>query len=469
VSNSTYPEIIHHGAVNGVTGSCHELKINANHSLLVDCGLFQGAEVSKEGAEFNKLQIEFSVDQVKALVVTHCHIDHVGRIPYLMAAGFEGPIYCSEPSAVLLPLVLQDAIQVGFTRDEALVKRFVNLLQEKIVPVPYGQWRAVSGLEGLCQIKFKPAGHILGSAYIECDVTDQTSKKRIVFSGDLGGPYTPLLASPKSPYRADVLVLESTYGNRLHESRKQRKAQLGRVIQRCLQNRGSILIPAFSIGRTQELLYELEALIYQCRQQKLTQSMAWDDLEIIVDSPLANRFTQVYQKLKTYWDAEARAKLTAGRHPLSFEQITTIDSHQEHLQTVDYLKKTARPCIVIAASGMCAGGRIVNYLKGLIEDDRTDILFVGYQAAGTPGRIIQQYGPRQGYVELDDQRYNIKAGVHQLNGYSAHADQKALLGFVKRMRIKPKEIRLVHGDDHAKYNLQKELQAYLPDANIIIP
>ncbi len=469
VSGLTFPEIVHRGAINGVTGSCHELKITADQSLLIDCGLFQGAEISKGGAEFNKLQIEFALESVKALIVTHCHIDHIGRIPYLLAAGFKGLIYCSEPSAALLPLVIEDALKVGFTRDETLIKRVMTVLQQKIVPVPYGQWQTVSGLEGLCQIKFKQAGHILGSAYVECDVAGHQKNKRIVFSGDLGGPYTPLLPAPKSPYRADVLVLESTYGNRLHESRKQRKTQLGRVIQRCLKNRGVILIPAFSIGRTQELLYELEALIHQYRHQKVSQSLAWDDLEIIIDSPLANRFTQVYQTLKPYWDAEARAKIKSGRHPLSFEQITTIDSHSDHLQTVDYLKKTARPCIVIAASGMCAGGRIMNYLKGLIEDHRTDILLVGYQADGTPGRIIQKYGPQQGYVELEGRKYTIKAGVYQLNGYSAHADQKALLSFVKRMRIKPQEIRLVHGDEDAKRVLQQQLQTLLPDSNIVIP
>jgi metallo-beta-lactamase family protein len=467
-----YPTIEHHGAVDGVTGSCHELKVDQDNSILIDCGLFQGAEVSPEGAGANHLQIEFPIDKIKALVVTHCHIDHVGRIPHLIAAGFRGPIYCSEPTAELLPLVLEDAVAMGVTRDKSLIERVIKLIKSRIVAVPYDLWQAVGmseNSESLLQIKFKPAGHILGSAYIECDIAAKGKKKRIVFSGDLGGPYTPLLPSPKSPYQADVLVLESTYGDRSHENRRQRKDQLKRLIKKCLQNRGVILIPAFSIGRTQELLYELEELIHRHKTESLAKGLVWEDLEIIVDSPLANCFTEVYRKLKPFWDAEAKAKVRAGRHPLAFEQLTTINSHQDHLAAVEYLKKTASPCIVIAASGMCAGGRIVNYLKAMIEDERTDILLVGYQAAGTPGRIIQTYGPRQGYVDLEGERYHIKSGVYQLNGFSAHADKDSLLRFIKGMRIKPSEIRLIHGDEGAKKALQQSINQLFSGINVLIP
>jgi Cft2 family RNA processing exonuclease len=162
--------------------------------------------------------------------------------------------------------------------------------------------------------------------------------------------------------------------------------------------------------------------------------MTWDDLDIIVDSPLAADFTAGYAQLRDHWDAEARRKVAAGRHPLAFEQLTTIDDHATHLRTVDYLARTARPAIVIAASGMCSGGRIVNYLKAMLGDPRHDVLFTGYQASGTPGRDIQKYGPKGGYVDLDGQRYPIRAGIHTLGGYSAHADQKDLLNFIGRMR-----------------------------------
>jgi metallo-beta-lactamase family protein len=467
---SESPQIIHHGAINGVTGSCHQLQIDSDNSVLIDCGLFQGAETSANGASFEQLTIDFEIETVRALLVTHCHIDHVGRIPYLLAAGFTGPIICTQPTAVLLPLVLQDAVKIGFTRDPRLLKQFIQLLQQKIVAVAYREWYVVplAGQSSL-KVRFNPAGHILGSAYIECVTKTTKVQQTTVFSGDLGGPFTPLLPSPKSPYQADVLVLESTYGDKNHDNRKQRKQQLkGRIIQ-CLSNKGVILIPAFSIGRTQELLYELEELIYSHRKEKVYRDLSWDDLEIIVDSPLASQFTETYRQLKPFWDNEARQKLQKGRHPLSFEQLTTIDGHKDHLATVAYLQKTARPCIVIAASGMCAGGRIVNYLKGLIEDPRTDVLLVGYQAAGTPGRTLQQYGENHGYVEFDQKRYTINAGIYTLSGYSAHADQDALIRFVTRMRKKPHEIRLVHGDQQAKMTLQYKLQRLLPESKVWIP
>jgi len=466
-----YPDILHHGAINGVTGSCHELQIDTKNSVLIDCGLFQGTEKSAKGSDSNQLDIEFPIKHIQALLVTHCHIDHVGRIPYLLAAGFKGSIYCSEPTAVLLPLVLEDAVKIGFSREKHLVDKFTKLLESRIVAVPYGQWQKVElskGSSSELKIQFNPAGHILGSANIECDV--QTDEYRhITFSGDLGGPDTPLLRDAKSPVKTDVLVLESTYGDKNHEHRKERKDRLKKLIIRCLENKGVILIPAFSIGRTQELLYELEEIIHQSKDEEVLQNLLWDDLDIIVDSPLASKFTEVYKKLKPYWDEEATVKVNSGRHPLSFEQLTTINSHREHLETVEHLKETGKPSIVLAASGMCAGGRIVNYLKALIEDERTDIIFAGYQAQGTAGRIIQQYGETHGYVEMDRQRYTIHAGVYSLSGYSAHADQDALVNFVEKIQDKPKEIRLIHGDDDAKWALKEKLKERFSEINVWIP
>ena len=452
-------KIYHHGAVNGVTGSCHELKINEDFGILIDCGLFQGAETSGKGASENKLEIDFPIGHIKALVVTHVHIDHVGRIPYLLAAGFEGPIYCSEPSAALLPLVLEDAIKVGFTRNRQLVERFLTVLKKKIIPVPYGQWHSVSSD---LDIKLKPAGHILGSAYVECKVKTAVASKKVVFSGDLGAPYSPLLSAPKAPYGCDVLIIESTYGDKEHENRKARREKLQTVIEKAVQDRGVILIPAFSIGRTQELLYELESLIFENRDSQ-NKTLPWDDIEIVIDSPLAAKFTKVYRELAPYWDKEAQRRVKSGRHPLSFDQLTTIDDHQTHINTVSYLKKTARPTIIIAASGMCAGGRILNYLKALLGDKRTDVLFVGYQAKGTPGHEIQKYGAKGGYTTIEGKKYPIKAQIHSISGYSAHADQKNLVDFVKRMKNKPQEIRLVHGDDNAKQALRQKYKALLGD------
>lgn len=463
-------QIIHHGALNGVTGSCHELVDDSGAGILVDCGLFQGAETSGSGADCDRLEIEFPIDHIRALVVTHVHIDHVGRIPYLLAAGFKGPIYCSEPSAKLLPLVMEDAIKMGFTRRRELVDRVVAAIKRKIQPVPYGLWRRVdSPSESSVEIRLQPAGHILGSAYVEARVSTENGVRKVIFSGDLGAPYSPMLVAPKSPYGADVVVLESTYGDRLHEGRRARRTRLRAVIERALKDRGVVLIPAFSIGRTQELLYELESLIFENRDRPILRDLPWRELEVVLDSPLASRFTRVYRELAAYWDREAQKRVRLNRKPLDFDQITTVNSHRDHEAAVEYLRRTARPCIVIAASGMCAGGRVVNYLKALLGDERTDIVFVGYQAMGTPGRAIQQYGPNHGYVELDGQRYDIRAKVHTLSGYSAHADGKNLLDFVRRMRRSPKEVRLVHGDPEAKEALKRALLAFDAEMKVVIP
>lgn len=446
--------LLHHGARDGVTGSCHELCLPSGSGLLIDCGLFQGKDAD------TPLDIDFAVEHLCGIVITHVHIDHCGRLPYLLATGFDKPIYCSEASARLLPTVLRDAMKLSITRDKRLIEQFINRIESLLHPLPYGQWHKVqANADDSLEIRLQPAGHILGSAYVECGFRDTNGRStKVLFSGDLGAPYAPLLPAPKSPYSADIVVLESTYGDHLHEGRKERKDKLQIVIERALKDKGVILIPAFSIGRTQELLYEIEELIHRNQQRFAARNLPWGELEVILDSPLASQFTNLYRELQPHWDAEAKKKVNQGRSPLSFEQITTIDHHRDHLHAVDYLRRKARPCIVIAASGMCTGGRIVNYLKALLGDERTDILFSGYQAAGTPGRAIQTYGPEGGYVVLDGKRYDIKACIHTLSGYSAHADQRNLVNFIKRMRVKPKHVRLVHGEADAKQSLQIELQ-----------
>ncbi|MDP2244999.1 MBL fold metallo-hydrolase [Pseudomonas sp.] len=516
-----YPDILHHGAKDGVTGSCHQLLMDAQHSLLIDCGLFQGAETSAEGkSAADRLAIEFPLDTIKALVATHVHIDHVGRIPYLLAAGFKGPILCSEPSAKLLPIVLEDAFKLGFSRDQKQVERYIKLIEQRIIALPYKTWFTLQDTARLiCRIRLQRAGHILGSAYVEIDLhyPETGEKKRIVFSGDLGAPHAPLLPAPKPPYRADILVIESTYGDRLHEDRRTRRKRLESVIEQALANNGTVLIPAFSIGRTQELLYELEDIIHSKKLDAVNKGQAskaavklplpsgettawmqevgrsrmpepragvrggfdseykasppnkaapeinWPTLPIILDSPLASRFTQVYRELKPFWDNEALQRLKQGRNPLGFEQLITVDSHQAHLAMVRHLTATARPAIVIAGNGMCSSGRIVNYLKAMLHDPRHDVLFIGYQAQGTPGRAIQMYGERGGYVDLDGERYKIGAKINTIGGYSAHADQKGLLGFVTRMRHWPSQVRIVHGETGAKHEFGERLKALYKD------
>lgn len=462
------PSISHHGAVDGVTGSCHELTLADGASVLVDCGLFQGAETSGDGAGAGRLEITFPIDRVRALVVTHVHIDHVGRLPYLLAAGFRGPIVCSQASAHLLPMVIEDALAVGLTRDRAVIEGVVKRLKAQLVPLPYGGWLP---LRPDLRVRLSPAGHILGSAYVEFEVKlpGGAGRERVLFSGDLGAPYTPLLPAPKPPMAADVVVLESTYGDREHESRRTRRQRLQAMCEHAFGNGGTLLVPAFSIGRTQELLYELEEIIHRHRTRAVAKGLPWAEVDVVVDSPLAADFTAGYARLREHWDAEARRKLAQGRHPLDFEQVTTVPDHATHLRVVERLAKTGQPAIVIAASGMCSGGRIVNYLKAMLGDPRHDVLFCGYQAAGTPGRAIQTYGPKGGWVELDGERITIRAGIHTLDGFSAHADQKDLLNFVGRMRTPPREVRLVHGDDRAKQVLAGLLRQRHPGMMVTVP
>jgi metallo-beta-lactamase family protein len=460
-------EILHHGAVGGVTGSCHELRVSDRDAILIDCGLFQGAENSGKGANARNLAIEFPVDHVRALIVTHVHIDHVGRIPYLLAAGFSGPIYCSQPSALLLPVVLEDALKIGVTRNRSLVQRVMRKLKQMIRPVPYGEWRSIDVSGGTpLAIQFRRAGHILGSAWVDCRVGEADEEQHVIFSGDLGADETPLLAPPDQPEGCDVLVMESTYGDRRHEGREARQQALENVIREALRDRGTVLIPAFSIGRTQELLYELEDILHRNRGTEAVGGLPWDDLEIVLDSPMAATFTELYRMLRPFWDDEARARVASGRHPLDFDQLTTIDSHDDHLRAVQYLAKTGRPVVVLAAGGMCAGGRVVNYLKAMLAEPRNDILFVGYQAQGTPGRDIQRYGPRGGYVELDGERCDIRARIHTISGYSAHADQQGLIDFVRNMTDRPGRVRLIHGDPEASEILAGKLRDYVPQTEV---
>lgn len=485
-----YPSILHNGAIAGVTGSCHQLQVDNKHALLIDCSLFQGAETSSAGrAGAGSLAPDFSLGG-KALVATHAHVGRVGRIAYRLQSGFKGSISCSESSARLLPIVLKGAFKLGSSRDRKRIGRNLKLTELRIVALPYKQWFNLIDTQQLsARICLQRAGHILGSACDEVNLqySEMGEKKRIVFSGDLGAPHAPILPAPQAPDKADILVIESTYGYRLHEDLRSRRTRLEQVLEHALSSQGTALIPVFTIGRTQELLYELGGIIHRralkesaktqlgASRPKTSKAQApdWASLPIILDSPLASRFTSVYRELDRFWDAEARSSLAKGRNPLAFRNLLRFDSHQAQLYMVNRLAQAAQPAIVIAGNAMCSSGRVVNYLQAMLSDERHDVLFVGYQAEGTPGRQIQRFGPRSGYVEFDGQRYDIRAQVHTIGGYPAHADLKGLVSFVPLMRQWPSKVRVVHGEPDVKAQLveclRKCYQAQGQLVSIVVP
>ncbi len=434
-------QLSHLGGTWQVTGSCHLWRINSQHTIMIDCGAFQGISDNDE------LATQVEVERLKAVCITHAHLDHVGRLPQLLALGYRGPIYCTAATHALMQLVLGDSLQLAGIKDESALAAFSRLLARQVVICRYG---VPTNILPSLTVTFEEAGHILGSSYLCFDITPLN--KRVVFSGDLGCRASPLLNDPTPLNRADLLILESTYGDRLHGDRSQRITQLEAVIKRALSDGGAILIPAFSIGRTQELLYEFEQIWYQHQDAKHINFP-----EIVIDSPMANRVTDIYQHHDALWDEASQAKQSAGRHPLDFRHAHRVGEHALHLTLVNRLKSTAEPVIVIAGSGMCTGGRIINYLDALIEDPRTDILFVGYQAAGTLGATIQQAAAGQTVI-INQQTRRVNAQVSTLAGYSAHADQSELLAFIGDAKLPVGEVRLVHGAAPAQYALAEKIR-----------
>ncbi|MGV3484425.1 MAG: MBL fold metallo-hydrolase RNA specificity domain-containing protein [Planctomycetaceae bacterium] len=435
-------KLVHHGAYDGVTGSCHQYWTSQERSLLVDCGTFQGQDAHRHPNP----EIRFSLEGIEALLLTHVHIDHVGRVPYLLGAGFRKPIYCSLPTAKLLPLVMEDALRIGFTKNRRAIDFFLRHIDELLAPLHYGQWHEIA--DG-AKIRLQPAGHVLGSTYFEVQSKDGF---RAVFSGDLGPKESPLLNPPRSPERADLLVLESTYGDRLHPPLVNRQQELEAILCKTLHDGGVTIIPAFSLGRTQDLLLEMNNIFERLSGESLCEQIK--HVRVIVDSPLASRYTEIYNSLTHFWGDEAKRVLSIDDQPLVFHNLETIGGHQQHLGVVEHLCDSHQPAVVIAGSGMCSGGRVVNYLKKFLGRKQTDIVFVGYQASGTPGHYIQQAGD---WVRLDGKRFEIHASTHTISGYSAHADQADLIRFVEGMQERPSQIRLVHGEYLAKKTLTEEL------------
>ncbi|MFK8111975.1 MAG: MBL fold metallo-hydrolase RNA specificity domain-containing protein [Rubripirellula sp.] len=435
-------KLTHHGAHEGVTGSCHQLFWQRDQSLLVDCGIFQGNEALKHPNP----EINFPINTLQCMLLTHVHVDHVGRLPYLLAKGFDKPIYCSGPTARLLPMVMEDSLKIGFTRSRKLIKKFVKHIHKLLRPLSYHTWHPIeSGL----RIRLRPAGHVLGSTIFEVELP---SGETVVFTGDIGSGHDPLLRKATSPPKADLLVMESTYGDKLHPNELDREKTLETLLRKTLEDKGVTIIPAFSLGRTQALLYEMNGIFE--RIQKTEGRSLMKQIDVIVDSPLASRFTDLYDNMQEYWNEEAQHLMRTDDQPLVFENLTTVGDHREHRDTLDYLAERKLPAIVIAGSGMCTGGRVVNYLKRFLSEPSADVVFVGFQASGTPGNYISRGSP---WVRIDGRKYEIAADIHRIQGYSAHGDQADLIDFVQQMQEPPKEIRLVHGEYQPKQTLAEKL------------
>jgi metallo-beta-lactamase family protein len=421
--------LTHLGGAETVTGSCHLLQ-SAGLNLLIDCGMAQGGDRVEAMDRW-----PVSPAKIDYLFVTHAHIDHIGRIPDLIAAGFAGEIIVSHGTKALLGPMLTDALDFS-DRRAGEKHRLLNSIDENSWGFEYNQpFDMARGI----RFRLGRAGHILGSSWIRFDLPEGES---IVFSGDLGARHTPILPDPDIPDPCDLLILESTYGDRLHEDRTQRVERLARILNRALADGGKVLIPAFALGRTQELIYEMDRIF-----------SGKTPVPVFIDSPLGLEITGIYSRLSEFWDKEAADRLQQGDHPIDFENLYAVESYPAHLKLLD-LKE---PAVIIAGSGMCTGGRILDHLKAGIGKAQNDVFFVGYQARGTPGRDILRYGDQPGgYVILEGERYPIKADIHRLTGYSAHADQKDLVDWAEA--IQPKKIRLVHGEAPARRVLAEKLK-----------
>jgi metallo-beta-lactamase family protein len=440
------------GAVDGTTGSMHVLEANGNR-ILLDCGLHQGHR--KEAFERNR-NFPLDVCNVDVAVLSHAHIDHSGNMPTLVRNGYEGPIYATPPTVDLCGIMLSDSAYLQEQDVRYVNKKRVRqgkvpfeplYTKEDIPPVmrafePYPYARPVEIADGVV-LTFQDAGHILGSALVQLDITENGTTRRLLFTGDMGRNDQPILKDPVVVQDVDILITESTYGNRLHPSEEDVKATLEALCTRTCQNESRLVIPAFSVGRTQQVVYFLNELHNEGRI---------DDLPIYVDSPLSRKATEVHQKHPQAYDAETIQLLSEGNNPFWFPGLRFVEDVEESKQ----LNETGGPVVIISASGMCEGGRILHHLKHTVEDERNTILIVGYQARHTLGRrIVEEVSP----VKIFGEEYELRAEVHSINALSAHADRDEMLDYFDRMG--PENVQhtfVVHGDPEAAEAFAGELK-----------
>ncbi len=403
------------GAAGEVTGSQHLIETSTRR-LLLDCGLFQGhrAESRAKNSHFH-----CQPQELDAVILSHAHIDHCGNLPGLYKAGFRGPIFCTPPTAEIAAVMLRDAAKIQ-AEDAEYLRRHMNPRDARAVEplyteehasavcdlfetIPYGQQEEV-GKD--VRILFREAGHILGSAIVELDLEEQGEWKRVVFTGDLGRRGLPILRDPQLVDRCDLLITEGTYGNRIHPEAGAQELELQRIIQRTAAREGRVIIPAFALGRTQNILYYLNDL----NNQNLLPR-----IPMYVDSPLSRELTQIYLRHLNEMDAAVQRVRQADEHPFSFPGLQFIRTPQESA-SLNYRKGSF---VVIASSGMCESGRVVHHLKHGLADEKNTVILMGFQAQGTLGRRLQE---RRSPVKVLNREVEIRADIECLTGLSAHAD-----------------------------------------------
>jgi metallo-beta-lactamase family protein len=436
------------GAAQEVTGSCFLIEA-AGARFLIDCGMFQGRNASEK----NFTGLEFAPETIDFVLLSHAHIDHCGLLPRLCARGFAGPIYATKATADLLSIMLADSAHIQqseaawrvrhpkFERRSQVQRRshsepLYNVIQvqdcvRQVRPIDY---RSEFQPHPNVRCVFQDAGHILGSAIIEIWLGQRGAQEKLVFSGDLGQPGRPVVNDPAPIAQADVLLVESTYGNRQHRSFEDTVDELAEVVVDTIHRRkGNVIVPAFALGRTQELLFLLFDLT---RQGRLA------DLHVFVDSPLANRATAITLQHAASLDTEAKAALQmqlAGQSkvPIHFGFTETVEDSIR-------LNQLRSGAIIIAASGMCDAGRIRHHLRHNLHRRECAILIAGFQAQGTLGRRLVD-GAKQ--VELLGEEVPVRASIHTLGGLSAHADQAALFGWLHNFKRAPRQTYVVHGEE----------------------
>ncbi len=444
------------GAAQTVTGSAHLLTAGGKR-LLVDFGMFQGKDAEREH------ELPCPAGEIDYVVSTHAHIDHTGHLPLLVCGGYHGEIFSTQATAKLAGILLADSAHIQkmdtewenrkrlrkglppveplYTAEEA--QRAAAMFH----PIEYGEKLTLSPE---FTIRLVDAGHILGSAIVEVWATEGNTTRKVVFSGDLGNLNQPILKDPQFVREADVLLVESTYGNRVHPEAQDVKAQLTKVICDTFARGGKVVIPAFAVGRTQELLYYLRELYHAGTFKK------YERCPVFLDSPLAIEATQIFNESDSddYYDREARAAIARGEEILEFPQlklsVTADDSRS--------INAYEGSCIIISASGMCDAGRIRHHLKYTLWDERNTVLLVGFQAEGTLGRRLLG-GEKQ--VRLLGDEVAVKAQIESIAGLSAHADHNGLLRWVKGFTQKPQKVFVIHGEPEAALDFVKTLKEEL--------